>query len=334
MNPEISVILPYFNAEETLYTAIKSILDQTFPDFELLLVDNNSTDNSCNIARDFSKTDERIRLLAEPKHGVANAMNCGLQNATGHFLARMDADDVSHPKRLQKQVEFLNQNPEIGLVGSSVKYIPHEKNTEGFHRFVEWANSFHSTEEIELKRFMEIPVINPTILFRREIYEQLGGCLHGNFPEDFEMQLRYLEAGVKMAKLDEPLLEWHDYSTRLTRTDKRYSTKAFFRVKANYFAKWSQKNNPFHPEIWVWGAGRRTRKRAKMLEKEGLIIKGYFDIVRGKTTEKLSLHFTEIPLPGNIFVVPMVSARGATKKITDYLLKVGHKEGSDFIVLG
>ena len=334
MNPEVSVILPFFNAEKTLSKAIESICNQCFTDFELLLVDNNSTDKSLSIAKEFSTKDSRIQLLTEKKQGVANAMNCGLKNSKGKYIARMDADDFSFPDRLEKQVNFLNKNPEIGLVGSEVKYIAHQSNTEGFQRFVDWVNSFHSAKEIELNRFVEIPVVNPTIMFRKEIYEKFGGCFQGDFPEDYEMQLRYLQAGVKMVKLNESLLEWHDFSTRLTRTDKRYSTEAFYKVKAEYFRKWSEKNNPFHPEIWVWGAGRKTRQRANLLEKEGLKISGFIDVVKTKTSKKSVLYYEEIPEPGKMFIVSGVTNSGAGKKIREFLEQKKYKEGKDFILMG
>ncbi len=333
-NPEISLILPFYNAEDTLEAAIKSILNQSLNDFEILLIDNNSTDNSTNIAQKLALTDLRIQLLFETKQGVANAMNCGLKKARGKFLARMDADDIAHPNRLEKQVAYLKKNTEIGFVGSEVEYVPHNKNTAGFSRFVDWANSFHTPEEIELNRFIEIPIVNPTILFRRELFEKYGGCFDGDFPEDYEMQLRYLNAGVKMAKLPEQLLEWHDYSSRLTRCDERYSTEAFFRVKAKYFNSWSVINNPFHPNIWVWGAGRKTRQRAKFLENMGLVIKGYIDIKKSKTTTKPTLHFTEIPNRGQLFIVQMVTKPGARKLIKDFLLKADYLEGEDFILMG
>ncbi|MFW5756285.1 MAG: glycosyltransferase family 2 protein [Tangfeifania sp.] len=334
MPPEVSVILPFYNAESTLLAAIESIVQQTFRDFELLLIDNNSSDKSIAIAQNFTEKDTRVKLLQERKPGVAHAMNCGLESSRGQFIARMDADDISLPERLEKQVSYLKTNPGIGLAGCDVKYIPHENNTAGFQRFVEWVNSFHLPVEIARNRFVEIPVVNPTIMFRREIFEKWGGCLQGNFPEDYEMQLRYLEAGVKMAKLPEPLLEWHDYPTRLTRTDDRYSTEAFFRTKAGYFKKWSEKHNRFHPEIRVWGAGRKTRQRARLLENEGLKIQGFIDIVKNKTTEKKTLHFTEIPPPGQLFIVPMVTKRGARKLIKDYLLGGGYDEGKDFMMMG
>ncbi|MCG6189626.1 glycosyltransferase family 2 protein [Maribellus maritimus] len=334
MNHEISVVLPFFNAENTLKRAIESILNQRYLDFELLLVDNLSTDGSIQIARKFASEDKRIRLLKESKPGVANAMNCGLQNSRGSVVARMDADDVSSPNRLEKQLQFLRENPDIGLVGSTVRYFPHNKNTVGFKRFVRWVNSFCSPVQIELNRFVEIPVVNPTIMFRREIFEKYGGCIHGDFPEDYEMQLRYLETGIKMAKIEEPLLEWHDYTTRLTRTDERYSTDAFFKVKARYFKKWSEKNNPFHPVIWVWGAGRKTRQRAKLLEKEGLSIEGFIDVVKSKTSVKKVLHFEEIPNSRRMFVVSLVTNPGAGQQIKEFLKKRNYIEGEDFILMG
>ena len=333
MHPEVTVILPFLNAETTLSEAIQSIVNQTFPDFELLLVDNNSSDNSREIACNWVKKDHRISLLEEKKPGVAHAMNCGLNNAVGRFVARMDADDISHPERLEEQLLFFKKNPGTGLVGCHVSYTPHHMNTKGFQRFVKWVNSFHSSEKIALNRFVEIPVVNPTILYRKEIYESLGGCLQGDFPEDYEMQLRFLDKGVRMAKIPRELLLWQDFPSRLTRTDTRYSTEAFFRVKASYFKKWSEKNNPFHPVIWVWGAGRKTRRHARILEKAGIIIEGYIDIVKNKTSQKTTLHFSEIPAPGKMFIVPMVAKWGAREQINDFLVKANYIEGRDFIMM-
>lgn len=331
MHPEVSVILPYFNTEQTLHRAIYSILKQSFTDFELLLVNNNSTDKSNEIARQSAQNDDRVILLEEKKPGVANAMNCGLKNARAPFIARMDADDIACTQRLEKQYNYLKENPSIDFVGSEVEYVPHIIENKGFRRFVDWANSFYAPEEIALKQFIEIPVVNPTIFFRRELYEQFGGCNDGNFPEDYEMQLRYLSHGVKMAKLPEKLLEWHDYSTRLTRTDERYSTEAFFQTKAFYFKRWSEQNNPFHPNIWIWGAGRKTRQRSIFLEKQGLKIEGLIDI---KKTKPGVTFYKDLTKPGQLFIVSMVTNTGAGQKIRDFLQQRNYCEGKDFILMG
>ncbi|WP_321347635.1 glycosyltransferase family 2 protein [uncultured Draconibacterium sp.] len=331
MYPEVSVILPFFNAKLTLQRAIESILKQTFTNFELLLVNNNSTDKSDEIAGQAAQNDSRIVLLNEKVRGVANAMNCGLKNARGRFIARMDADDVAQLKRLEKQYNFLEKNASIDFVGSEVEYIPHIPETAGFRRFVNWANSFHRPEEIGLKQFIEIPVINPTIFFRRELFEKYGGCRDGNFPEDYEMQLRYLSRGAEMAKLPDKLLTWHDYSTRLTRTDERYSTEAFFQTKALYFKKWSEKNNPFHPVIWIWGAGRKTRQRSAFLREQGLKIEGFIDIKKSKAD---SVFYKDLPKRGQMFIVSMVTNTGAGQKISEFLRLRNYCEGEDFILMG
>ena len=332
-SPEVSVILPFFNAEKTLVRSIQSILNQTFYGFELILVNNNSTDNSYQIAMNFKDSDSRLVLLNEKKQGVAYAMNCGLNFSRGKYVARMDADDFAFPERLEKQLNFLKLNPVIDFVGSEVTYISSLKNTASFKRFVDWTNSFHTSEEIEINRFIELPIVNPTIFFRRKVFEIHGGCLDGDFPEDYELQLRYINAGIKMAKIAEPLLEWHDYSTRLTRTDERYSTEAFFRVKAKYFKNWSEEYNRFHPNIWVWGAGRKTRQRAKILEKEGLNIVGFIDVKESKTTVKPTIHYTKVSEAGRVFIVPMVGNYGAREKIKDFLFQKNYIEGKDFIMM-
>ncbi len=333
MKPLVSVILPFYNAENTLQRAVKSILDQSFSDFELLLVDNNSSDGSLTMAQRFASGDKRVRILQESRQGVDHAMNCGLKNAQGNYVARMDADDVSYPQRLEKQIEFLENNPEYGLVGSKVSYVSHSNETAGFWRFINWVNSFCTPAEIETYRFIEIPVVNPTIMFKRELYQKHGGCRHGNFPEDYEMLLRFLDAGVRMAKLPEPLLEWHDYSHRLTRTDKRYFSEAFFRVKAEYFSKWSVHNNVIHPRVWVWGAGRKTRQRAKFLENNGIRIEGYIDVVKKKTALKTVIHFSEVPQQGDMFIVAMVGKYGAREQIRQYLEGLNYREGENYIVM-
>ncbi len=334
MGVEVSVILPFYNAGKTLQAAADSILNQSFTNFELLLVNNNSTDNSLLVAKQLVAKDLRVRLINEPKQGVANAMNCGLANARGDFIARMDADDISLPRRLEKQLQYLQNNRETGVVGCHVKYVAHNKNTKGFERFVARVNSFHTPEAISLNRFIEIPLINPTIFFRKELFIKYGGNTDGDFPEDYEMQLRFLDAEVKMAKIPEPLLEWHDSETRLTRTDERYSTEAFFKIKAKYFYKWAAKNNPFHPKIWVWGAGRKTRQRAKLLENEGVKINGYIDVVKNKTTQKQTIHFNDIPDKGSIFIVSMVTSYGAREEIKAFLLtkKFDHLPFLKFII--
>lgn len=188
LHPRVSVVLPYFNAEHTIERAVRSILEQTFCNFELILVNNHSTDQSANIAWLLASEDSRIKLMAEPKQGVSYAANTGNIAAKSEYIARMDADDVSHPTRLEKQVQLLDSQAEIGVASCLVNHLAHHDKTKGLEKFVNWCNDLQNPEDISLNRFIEAPVINPTVLFRRELPDLFGAFRHGNFPEDYEFQ--------------------------------------------------------------------------------------------------------------------------------------------------
>lgn len=329
---EVSVILPFFNAQNTLEKAIQSIINQTFSDFELLLINNNSTDSSKEIAFYYEKKYPQIRLFNEKKQGVVFASKLGLDFAKGKYIARMDSDDVAHPERLLLQSNFLNQNINIQAVSSLVSYFSESKNTLGFERFVNWSNSIQSTEEIWLNRFVEFPLVNPTLMFRREIAEKYGFYKSGNFPEDYEMFLRWAENGVKFAKIKEILLQWNDSTTRLTRTDKIYSTEYFYQIKIYYLTNWLKKNGHFN--IAVWGAGRKTRQRCQLIENYGITIDFYIDIIENKTDKKKCIHFSEIPEAGKIFIVSFVAIETARNNIVHFLKSRNYEVEKHYILAG
>lgn len=328
---DISVVLPFFNARTTLHRSITSITEQTLDDWELILVDNNSTDDGTVLAQEFTRSDKRIRLFHEPSAGVANAFNTGLRQAKGAYVARMDADDVAYPTRLETQLRFLRNQPEIGAVSGQVCYQAADTQA-GMQHYVDWVNSIVQTEQIALNRFVELPLINPTLMLRKENLERYGSYRIGDFPEDYELILRWLAQGVKMAKVEDIVLDWHDSAQRLTRTDPRYSTEAFYRIKTQYLAQWLSQKNPFHPKVVVWGAGRKSRQRARLLENQGIEIEAYIDVVQNKTQERPCIYFEDIRAPGQYFVVSYVANRGQREKIREFLLSRGYRDGIDFLL--
>lgn len=323
--PPVSVVLPFFNAP-FLSEAIQSILDQSYIDFELILVDNGSTDDSKNIAQSFM-TDSRVSLISVPKRGVMYAANAGIRQAIGKYIARMDADDIAHGDRLKKQTEKLSSDSELGLVSGLVEYLGAKEN-QGFIHYVNWLNTIQSAEEIRLNQFVEFPLANPTIMFRRELFSKYGMYEDGDFPEDYEYFLRLQYHGVKMEKIAEPLLQWRDSPSRLTRTDNRYSQEAFFKVKARYLARWLERNNPFHPNVYLWGNGRLSRRRSGYLLNEGINVVDYIDVKEADHT----LHYTAITKPSDFFIVSYVSNRGARDEIRSFLRDRSFEEGRHFII--
>ena len=335
MTPSVSVVLPAFNAAQTLPAAMESIRHQTLSDWELLIVDDGSTDDTRQIALAAGKQDLRIRIISQSHGGIVSALQAGLALARAPLIARMDADDSSHPERLAKQFAYLETHRDIGLVSCLVKHGGDGLAQQGYALHVEWLNTIVSPEEIRLNRFVESPLAHPSVMFRREILEQQEGYREGAFPEDYELWLRWLEAGVRMAKVPELLLTWNDLPERLSRRDARYDFEAFYRIKAQYLAQEIQRLQQGRA-LWIWGAGRPTRLRAELLCQYGLQITGYVDIDPKKAARKFSGRPTVLPEqlepPHQIFVVGYVAKRGARELIRAHLAQHGCMEGQDFLM--
>ncbi|MDD3180852.1 MAG: glycosyltransferase [Opitutaceae bacterium] len=336
MVPLISVLMPVRNAAVTVARAVESIRVQTWPDWELLAVDDGSTDGTREWLRAAAGADRRIRLLERPPEGLVAALNAGLAAARGRLIARMDADDESHPKRLAAQAAFLAANPDLGVVGCLVDFGGDRRAQAGYALHVDWVNSLLTPEAIALNRFVESPFAHPSVMFRRELVGRLGGYREGDFPEDYELWLRWLDAGVRMAKVPRMLLTWHDPPARLSRTDPRYDPEAFFRLKAFWLARWLRANIGAPRKILVWGAGRPTRKRAAWLKEQGVRITGYIDIDPKKTGRPIGgrqvLAVDGLPPPGEVFVLGYVASRGARELIRGHLAARGYAEGGDFLM--
>ncbi|WP_420581186.1 glycosyltransferase family 2 protein [Reichenbachiella sp.] len=329
----ISVVLPFYNAQSCLKQAITSILNQTYSDFELLLINNNSTDNSESIAKQLAQTDSRIQLLSETQQGVVFAANTGMRAAKGEFIARMDADDVAQPERLERQLRHLESNPDISISASQANYKTENKELSDFSHFVEWSNALVSWKDIYQNRFVEFPVVNPTLMFRRSLLEEVGYLKEGDFPEDYEWFLRAINKGFKIEKLPLPLLDWHDSLKRLTRTDSRYQSDAFFRIKTKYLTIHLKNIN--QTKVWIWGAGKFGLKRSQLLLNHGIEIVGYIDIKKGKQLNGFScVHFKNIQIETQPFILSYITNRNKRDEVRSFLDSKDYREGKNYIIAG
>lgn len=334
LHPTISVLLPAYNAAATLPTALDSLLAQTRTDFEILAVDDGSTDATSAVLAQYAQAEARIRVLRLGHSGIVAALNTGLAACQGQYIARMDSDDICHPRRLEHQAAFLEAHPHIGLVACRVDFPRHHGNA-GYARYVQWSNQIQTAEQIQQHCFIESPFAHPSVLFRRDLVDTHGGYATGDFPEDYELWLRWLERGVRMHKLQTVCLTWNDPPHRLSRTDPRCRREAFYKIKAYYLARWSARHNPHHPTIVVWGAGRKTRQRAAWLTAQGLHITAYIDIDPAKIGHRIHGIPTwgpaDIPPPGDCCILSFVETRGAREKIIAFLARHGYIWGRDFL---
>ncbi|MFP6886498.1 MAG: glycosyltransferase [Opitutales bacterium] len=336
-SPRVSVVLPVRDAVGTVSESIESILSQSESDLELIIVDDGSGDETRDILRHYAAKDKRVRILSSDGSGIVAALNLGVEASQGDCVARMDADDVSHKERLCLQCDFLDSNPDVGLVSSCVEHWCKDgESRKGYAAYVDWTNGVLNHEAIKLSRFVESPFAHPSVAFRKVLVKQLGGYRDGPFPEDYELWLRWLECGVRMEKISRTLLRWRDHDDRLSRCDPRYSAEAFYRMKLEYLYRWLERNNPFHPEVKIWGAGRTTRARAGFLASAGAVVTGYYDVDPRKIgrprSDLLVRSVDEIPGSGKEFIVGMVGARGAREKVAAFLRGRGHREGIDYIL--
>ncbi len=334
--PAVSIVLPFYNAESTLAETLESIAAQTFGEYELVAVDDGSRDASGRIVHEYARRDPRIRLLALSHSGVVNAMNAGVAASRAPIIARMDADDRMHPERLQRQKAWLDANPDIDLVGTQVRLFPEEAVQEGFQTYIRWQNACLSPEAIADEAYIELPIAHPTVMFRKGPIQALGGYRDGDFPEDYELILRLIHAGLRLSKVPQILLDWRESTGRLTRTDEHYSREAFDRVRAAYLLC-DPRLHTSRP-LAFWGAGRKSRRRADPLIGEGLRPAAWIDI----DAAKIGKHYAGAPVvaPGWLarrdrpFVLSFVNNHGARARIAEHLESLGYLRGRDYLMVG
>lgn len=331
--PKVSVLLPCYNAAQNLNACLQSIAQQSFTDFEVVLIDDGSTDLSPEILARWSKKDKRIRVKRVEHGGVIHAANSGLAECHGEYIARMDADDLMHPQRLEKQVAMLDSRSNIDI--SSCLVEPVGEIRQGFILYMDWLNSLQTNEDIQREIFVESPIANPTAMIRAKVMQDFQGYQDRGWPEDYDLYLRLYLAGHQFSKVPEVLLYWRDSPTRLTRTDSRYSLENFIRAKAYYLARGPLKNRD---AVIIWGAGMHGKRISKHLIREGINIVSFIDIDPkkiGNTRRGRPIIPPEEVLNWwgkyeNPAVLAAVGARGARQIIRERLTTMGLREGRDW----
>jgi glycosyltransferase involved in cell wall biosynthesis len=216
---KVSCIIPFYNSEKYFEETIQSVLAQTFKDFELILVDDSSTDGSKAIADKYQKLDPRIVVTSNKyEKGISGARNSGLDIAKGEYIANLDSDDISLPTRFEKQVQFLDANPDIGVVGTEMQ----EFGSRDYHWPVH-------TVQAELKvYFLAYPTIwNPAGMYRKKIIDDFGIRYRSefDFAEDGDFWLRLLGV-TKFGNIDEVLVKYriHGESVSISRLAQQKET--------------------------------------------------------------------------------------------------------------
>lgn len=232
-NPLVSVLMPAYNARRYVGEAIESVLAQTWRDFEFVIIDDGSTDDTPEILKRYAAGDGRIRVLPRSNAGVGAALNAGLAEARGEFVARMDSDDVCVPERFARQVEFLRQEPECVLVGSRVLLI--DPDGAPLFEMEDIPTQHEAIDEMLLQGRWSI--VHPAVMMRRDVVRRLGGYDNDLVPvEDHDLFLRLAEAG-RLANLPDVLLRYRKHPMNSVRVLADRRVRALTRVMEAAWAR-------------------------------------------------------------------------------------------------
>jgi glycosyltransferase involved in cell wall biosynthesis len=335
--PQLSVLLPYHNAEDTLEECLESVCVQGVEDFELLAVNDHSTDASRDLVRRWLQRDARVRDLGSEGKGLVAALNTGLRRAKAPVIVRMDADDRMLPGRLDAHLRHFHSTPGLHLSAVQVRMFPDSAVRAGYRAYLEWQNRVLTQEDVADEIFVEAPFAHPAVAFRRETVLRLGGYRDGDFPEDYELWLRLFRHGARMEKIPEVLMEWRESDGRLSRRDPRYGRAAFDRLRARHLAR-LLRDRAAGRVLAFWGAGRRTRRRADHLIGQGFAPDLWIDI----DPRKIGNHVQGAPVCGpealatrpRPFVLVYVANHGARDLIATQLQTSGYRRGIDYLAVG
>lgn len=331
MLPDVSVLLPAYNAVGTLGAALRSVQRQTLRDWECLVVDDGSTDGTAGVAGEFAEKDSRFRLVSAPHGGIVAALNAGLDQCRGELVARLDADDLMQRRRLQRQRDALEEHPEWLGVGCHVRFFPRRGMTEGLRSYERWLGSIRSESDVRREAFVECPIAHPTLMLRREalLAARYRDCA---WPEDYDLVLRLLEAGGKLGMVPARLLHWRDGTGRLSRTSARYAIAAFVECKAEYLARGFLRDTPGYV---LWGFGDTGKALADALAQRGRHPTAIIELHPGRLGQ-LIRGVRVIP-PELLPTLPrqplLVSVAGLTPRseIRAALQQMGFAETTDFV---
>ena len=268
------MLLPCRNAERYLREALDSLEQQTFHDFEIIAVDDGSTDSTADILNQRAARDARYVIVHSEPLGIVDALNAGFMRSRGELIARMDADDIADHERLALQVAMLDAHPEIAALGTRVQYFPLDEVRDGAVAYAQWLNGLIEPAQLARDLFIECPIAHPTLMLRRSVFQQLRGYRDEGWPEDYDLVLRIVEAGHLIANVPEVLHHWRERGDRLSRTDPRYSADAFRRCKVFFLRRMLLKRRP----VAIWGAGPFGKAFARELQEQRIEVRGFIDI--------------------------------------------------------
>lgn len=331
MIPAVSILMPVHNEEPYLTAALRSISTQTYTDWELVVVDDGSSDATPDILAIAAAKDPRIHVIRRTGGGLVAALNDGLASCRAPLLARMDGDDISHPRRLERQVSYLITHPDVGLVATGFRHFPRSSLKQGMQGYEEWQNGLIDHEAIMRDLFVESPFVHPSVMVRRHLLVSAGGYRACGWAEDYDLWLRLAQTGTRFSRLPDQLFFWRDHPERATRTDSLYSADAFRACKLHYLLQGPLRHKS---RAIIAGAGLEGRAWHRLLTGAGISVSAWIDVDPRKVGRELHgapvLGTDKLTTLQDLILVA-IGVRGARTQFRQLALSLGLQEGRDYI---
>jgi glycosyltransferase involved in cell wall biosynthesis len=325
--PRVSVLLPVRDEEPYLAECLESLSAQTLSDFEVIAVDDGSTDATPRILEAHARADSRFRVLRQEPAGVVAASKRARAEVRAPLVARMDADDVALPERLELQVAAIEEEG-LAAVGGRVEYFP--EPTDGMRAYAGWLNSLVTVETARRDLWVECPLPGPGLTVRAELmsYRDRG------WPEDYDLVLRIWEAGGRFRNVDALVHRWRDHPGRLTRTHEAFTLDAFRRCRVHFLRRTLLAEGRAGV---VWGAGPTGKAFARELIAAGTAVAAFVEVDPRKVGKQI--HGVPVvsvesagDFPGSLALGAVSGAEGRAR-LRALAAELGLVEGEDFVAV-
>ncbi len=330
-NPLVSILIPFKNTEAYLTDCLESILKQTYTNWELIIVDDHSIDNSYNIVNEFAKNDSRITLLKNSRYGIIEALKLAFSKSKGECITRMDSDDLMRPKKLEILVGNLLSHGKQHIAIGLVNYFSTDGIKSGYKSYEVWLNTLIKTGTNYSEIYKECVIPSPCWMVYREDLLACDAFNPKRYPEDYDLAFRFYKQDINCIPCNTILHDWRDYDTRTSRTHIHYAENHFIDLKLNYFLELDYNSNK---TLVVWGAGNKGKKVAKTLINKNIPFEWICDNPKkiGKDIYgKILKPFIYLEQIKNTQSIITVANKTAQKDIKDYLNTLNLKSIDDYV---
>lgn len=328
MSAKVSIIIPAKNEELYIRECLTSIVKQTFSDWEAIVVDDHSTDQTVNIIHSDFSGEQRIRVLSNEGKGIISALRTGYKHAQGELISRMDADDRMRANKIAVLSKALHSSGRGYLAVGGVNYFSDQEVKSGFKNYERWLNKHTAKGSNFTDIFKECAIPSPNWMIYRDDLDRIGAFDSDRYPEDYDLAFRMFLNGLKVIPTKEVTHDWRDYPNRTSRVSDVYKDHTFTAIKWYYFDRYFR---DLSRQLVLFGTGLRGKRLAKHLIDRKIAFQWV-----SHNTEKIGKHIYDVRIESldkfsweNKQIISTIAKDKGRKAVEDMALIRGKRINKD-----